>query len=60
MDNNLQNYIDFGFVSSDDIIYQWRNYTLDISSNILITKDKMYRFKNLSEAWNFFLTKYEY
>lgn len=58
MDNYLQNFKDFGFVSEDDIIYQWRDFSLDIGNNILITKDTMRRFKSLSDAWNFFITKY--
>lgn len=54
----IENFKQFGFVTEDSIIYRWREYNIDISNYILITRDSMIRCKSVQELWNYFITIY--
>jgi hypothetical protein len=54
----IENFKQFGFVTEDSIIYRWREYSIDISNYILITKDSMIRCKSVQDLWNYFITIY--
>ena len=54
----LDNFLDFGFIELEENFLTFRLWTIDIKNNILISPNNMYRFKNLQEMWNYFITLY--
>lgn len=54
----VQNLLDFGFYRENESLLFWRDFCVDISNSILVTKDRIYRCKDNYDLWNKFITIY--
>lgn len=56
----LANFIEFGFEEKIQNCYVWKEFSLIYSPNevSLVRGDEFKDFRDVSEAWNYFITKY--
>lgn len=60
-DGPLKNFLDFGFVEVIENIYSWQNWELINGGDggvTLLRGDIGEEFRDLHEAWAYFITKY--